>query len=797
MPPEHPWNKFNRASCIFPLSVGNLPYLLNMENLDKGKNPLSSAIFHNSGIGIALMDLQLKILLANPALEKLLGYQSEELNGMALKQLIFPDDIEMESDPLWTISNTEPNVFLRTEKRYVRKDGQLIWGRLTATLIDDDKGAPQFGLGMFEDITEQKLSEKAQDILFAISLAAGTAQTQEDLFKQIHEILGQLFPVDNFFIALYDDQKDELSFPYFVDQFDDTPAPKHPGNGLTDFVLRIGESLLASPEVFDRLVLEGEVAEFGSPSIDWMGVPLKISSKTIGVMVAQSYTEGIRFTPSDLMLMEFVSAQVARAIDRKRAEDALKDEEEKYRVLFETSQDAIFLQTLDGRILDCNTIATKMYGYDKATLKTLEVKDLVPAKMLKDRIALDKMLAEQGGYVVEVVNKRRDGSQFPIELSAKLASVGDQCLVVVYVRDITERKRYHRELEAIAKMSTALQSAVTRAEVQPIIREQVAELLDADGLLIAWNDPSTREVVIRVASGAWSELAGQRLPPGDGICGTVIASGKPFLKNHIESDIDIPFIEMGTQISLIACVPLAVQGQILGAIAVGVEKGFDEGDLQVLIALSDLAAGALQGAELLEKTRVQANELGVAYDATIEGWARAQELRDKETQGHAKRVMQMTLQLARTMGVNEGDLEQIRRGALLHDIGKMAIPDLILLKPGKLTSEEWDIMRKHPQYAYDLLYPIPYLRPALDIPYCHHERWNGEGYPNKLKGEEIPLAARIFAVIDVWDALTSDRPYRKAWSQEEALTYIRDGIGELFDPKVVEVFLALIEKGEL
>ena len=304
-------------------------------------------------------------------------------------------------------------------------------------------------------------------------------------------------------------------------------------------------------------------------------------------------------------------------------------------------------------------------------------------------------------------------------------------------------------------------------------------------------------MVIRVASGAWSELAGQRLPPGDGICGMVITSRKPYLTNNVVDDAENTFIEMGTQISAIACVPLAVQGQILGAIAVGVNKGIDEGDLQVLIALSDLAAGALQGAELLEKTRVQANELWVAYDATIEGWARALELRDKETQGHAERVTHMTLQLARAMGVDDSAMEQIRRGALLHDIGKMGIPDQILLKPGKLTQEEWNIMHKHPQYAYELLYPIPYLRPALDIPFYHHERWNGKGYPNKLKGEDIPLAARLFAVVDVWDALISDRPYRKAWSKKAALEVIRNGADKLFDPKVVMAFLELLERGEL
>jgi HD-GYP domain-containing protein (c-di-GMP phosphodiesterase class II) len=165
------------------------------------------------------------------------------------------------------------------------------------------------------------------------------------------------------------------------------------------------------------------------------------------------------------------------------------------------------------------------------------------------------------------------------------------------------------------------------------------------------------------------------------------------------------------------------------------------------------------------------------------------ELRDKETEGHAHRVASLTTQLAHTMGLSEDEQVQIYRGALLHDIGKMGIPDSIVLKPGKLTEEEWVIMRKHPQFAFDMLAPIAYLRPALDIPHCHHEKWDGTGYPRNLKGDNIPLAARLFAVVDVWDALTSDRPYRKAWSEQEAIAYLRDQSGHHFDPAVVKAFL--------
>ncbi len=179
----------------------------------------------------------------------------------------------------------------------------------------------------------------------------------------------------------------------------------------------------------------------------------------------------------------------------------------------------------------------------------------------------------------------------------------------------------------------------------------------------------------------------------------------------------------------------------------------------------------------------------VSFDATLEAWAQAVDLRAKERAGHTQRVTELTLRLARAIGVPEEELVHVRRGALLHDIGKMGIPDRILLKPGALTDEEWEVMRRHPGYAYELLSPISFLRPALDIPYSHHEKWDGTGYPRGLQGEQIPLAARIFTVVDVWDALRSDQPYRPAWPEEKVRFYVREQVYAHFDPQVVEVFL--------
>jgi hypothetical protein len=187
-------------------------------------------------------------------------------------------------------------------------------------------------------------------------------------------------------------------------------------------------------------------------------------------------------------------------------------------------------------------------------------------------------------------------------------------------------------------------------------------------------------------------------------------------------------------------------------------------------------------------------ELQDAYDRTMEGWVRALDLRDRETEGHTLRVAEITLRLARAMGIQESEIIHIRRGALLHDMGKMGVPDAILLKEDNLTDAEWAIMKKHPSYAYEMLSPIPYLHSALDIPFCHHEKWNGTGYPRGLKGEQIPLAARLFAVVDVWDALRSTRPYRQGWPESQVLEHIREKAGSHFDPGVVDVFMRVLKE---
>ncbi len=284
---------------------------------------------------------------------------------------------------------------------------------------------------------------------------------------------------------------------------------------------------------------------------------------------------------------------------------------------------------------------------------------------------------------------------------------------------------------------------------------------------------------------------------GEGYAGTAAIENRiisvPNLKREVTGFRILKLLEVEDFVTYYA-VPLVAKGHVIGVLELFHRSSLepDEEWFEFVAALALQAAIAIDNNSLFYNLERSKMDLFLAYDRTIEGWSLALDYRDKETAGHSQRVTELTLRIARELGMNEEELVHVRRGALLHDIGKMGIPDSILLKAGTLTDEEWNIMRLHPVYSQDFLYPVVYLRPAIDIPYCHHEKWDGSGYPRGLKGEQIPRSARIFTVVDVWDALRTDRRYRPAWTEEKTIEYIRSLSGIQFDPEVVEAFLRTI-----
>jgi putative nucleotidyltransferase with HDIG domain len=352
------------------------------------------------------------------------------------------------------------------------------------------------------------------------------------------------------------------------------------------------------------------------------------------------------------------------------------------------------------------------------------------------------------------------------------------------------------QLRALMSVGQVINSSLGLRRVLEEVMDSLISLMRAERGFLMLRE-ADGELAVRIARGiAHVNLDEDAFKVSRSVVRKVVETNAPVLTTNAQADprFDAQMSVAAYQLRSILCVPLKLKNELIGVLYVDnrAHAGiFKENDLELISAFADQAAVAIHSARLFEELQESHRELERAYQATLEGWVRALDLRDKETEGHTQRVTILTHRLARSMGVSDAELVHITRGALLHDIGKMAIPDGILLKPGQLTEEERKLIQKHPVYAYEMLSPIDFLVPALDIPYCHHERWDGSGYPRGLKGEEIPFAARIFPVIDVWDALTSDRPYRKAMPHDEVRQIVRADSGKHFDPSVVKAFLDL------
>jgi putative nucleotidyltransferase with HDIG domain len=376
-----------------------------------------------------------------------------------------------------------------------------------------------------------------------------------------------------------------------------------------------------------------------------------------------------------------------------------------------------------------------------------------------------------------------------------IKSISQSLLMIARtVRDQLDLKQ--SQLGALMRVGHALNSSLGLKRVLEEVMDLLIALTHAERGFLMLRDPDG-QLSVRIARGLDRvELDKEEFKVSRSVVQHVAESGEPVLTTNAQNDarFDARASVVIYQLRSILCAPLKLKNDLIGVLYVDnrAQTGvFGEGDLGLISAFADQAAVAIDSARLFEDLQASHRELEKAYEATLEGWAKALELKDKGTEGHTQRVAVLTERLARSMGVDENAVLHIKRGALLHDIGKMGIPDSILLKNGPLTEEERRIVEQHPLYAYQMLSSIDFLLPALDIPYCHHEKWDGTGYPRRLQGEEIPFAARLFPVVDVWDALVSDRPYRGALAHKEVRRQIKDEAGKHFDPRVVEAFLAL------
>ena len=409
-----------------------------------------------------------------------------------------------------------------------------------------------------------------------------------------------------------------------------------------------------------------------------------------------------------------------------------------------------------------------------------------------------------GNQVVGVIDVQSSEQQGFSPDDERLMSIFAEraALALEHSRLNTQTEKHLQQLLALRTIDMAISSSFDISMTLGVLLDQITRLLGVHAVdILAFNTPTQTFKFAGERGFRNHSLHHIQIKFGAGYAWNLVRERQMIVVPDIRAEADglqrTPDLSAEQFITYIG-IPVLAKGQVKGVLEIFQREPLvlEPEGFAFLEMLAGQAAIAIDNSELFERLQSSNAELGMAYDSTLEGWANALELRDKETEGHTRRVAELSTRLAQTMGVRENDILQVYRGALLHDIGKMGVPDSIVLKPGPLTDEEWVIMRKHPQYASDMLSPIAYLRQALDIPYCHHEKWDGTGYPRGLKGPQIPMPARIFAVVDVWDAITSDRPYRKAWQKEVAVQYIQEQSGRHFDPEVVKAFLSASFKRE-
>ena len=540
---------------------------------------------------------------------------------------------------------------------------------------------------------------------------------------------------------------------------------------------------------------------------------LPAPQETLGEEMAyfRMYNERLIHKLEDKMLeLEKTNRALEEDIaQRRQVEERLRASEQKFSIFFEKASFTSTLARLpNGVMVDVNEAFERAFGYTKqeAIGKTSLELGINPAADVREHVLA--ALREHGSaHNVEMVLYTKSGEARIHTVNVDLVDIGDEKYILNTTQDITERKQAETQIQRqLSRMNSlrlidiAISSSFDLNIMLNIVLQQVHSQLDVDASAVLLFNPHLQQIEYAAGRGFRSNaLHHTQLKLGEGYAGRVVLERKTVhIPGLMEVGGALAFALQSANEAFVDYygVPLIIKGEIKGVLEIYHRSILhtDPEWLQFLETLAGQTAIAIDNARLFDSLQRTNLELGLAYDATIEGWSRAMELRDKETQGHTQRVTDLTLKLARMMNIPESQLTNIRRGALLHDIGKMGIADNILLKPAGLTEAEWAEMRKHPEFAYEMLSSIRYLQPALDIPYCHHEKWDGTGYPRGLKGEEIPVAARIFAVVDVWDAITSDRPYRKRWSNEKALEYIREQSGKYFDPQVVEFFLKLFSE---
>lgn len=810
-------------------------------------------LFENNPLPMWVYDLEtLAFLAVNNAAIEHYGYRRNEFLAMTIKEIrpqaeLANLDINL-SQPRQAKERSGPWV-------HSKKDGTLISVEIISHEIIF--GERQACLVLANDISDRLRAEAAEfeqrtlaEALRDTAAALNSTLDLDELLARILENVGRVVPHEAANITLIEAGMARVArvLGYATHGFSqplDTPAFSIEEVPYYQLMVTSGQTLLVPDTHIDP---DWHSTEGTKWIRSYVAAPIRVREKNIGFINLDSAAPGF-FTPLHAERLRAFADQAGSALENahllEETRQRLKELEaiNKISTALRTSHtlDEMIPQFLNETISALNGIAGSIWFYDplsdevrlvyqhnwnNAEFPAVKRDEDIPGQVVASgqpfvsrEFSSDPRIIESlcklvptgwGGACVPIwaieeiigvmfvnVKLPRELTSADVHLLTTLADIAGNAIHRMRLHDQTQQRL--ERIAALHNIDVAINSSTNLQLTLGVFLTQVATQLNIDAADVLLFDAQIN--VLEFASGIGFRSRATRQPqirPGDSLAGRIVLDQRVLgVSNLAEYNGVILRREMMKAEGFISYhgAPLISKGKVLGVLEVFHRELFSP-DLDWLSFFDTLAgqvAIAIDSAALFKNLQQSNLELSMAYDETIEGWSRALDLRDKETEGHTQRVTDAALQLAQTMNLNGSELVHMRRGALLHDIGKMGVPDNILLKPDKLTADEWVIMRRHPVYAYEMLFPIHYLRLALDIPYCHHEKWDGGGYPQGLKGENIPLVARIFAIVDVWDALQSDRPYRKGWPRNKILKYIKEESGKHFDPQVVKEFMKLMK----
>ncbi|MDZ7843461.1 MAG: GAF domain-containing protein [Anaerolineales bacterium] len=803
---------------------------------------------------IMITDDEGSILWTNPAFTDLTGYEEEEILGKTpgfLKSGRQDDDFYSQ---FWATIKAG-NVW-QGEMVNRKKNGSLYTERMTVTPLKDDQGEVSRFIAVKEDITafieDQKLLErrfKEVDILKNVATAGIEENDEDSLINKVTDIVGNAFFPDHFGVLLTTEDKNSLYIHPGYQGIPEEMLGKEVSFqwGVVGRVARTGQAELITDVTRDQdyVAVNPEIKSE-------LCVPIKRENELLGVINAES-SQPQAFSPDDARLLTTIAGQLALAVSNLRSQVLEHRQRQVAEMLSEialTLNSSLEIDQLLDQILDSiaglipyESASLILYregvgqtlrhrGYrergleewmddfsiqlDQPKFRSHETmfQELEPV-LIKDtaqdpdwevypetswiRSYLGIPISKNGKLIGVINLDHSRANAFSEHFVDILSALANQMANALENAQLyRQQKRQVDFLESLRQIDFAITGSMDLQVTLEVILMEVMNQLRVDAVQVMLYDQRSYMLEPAASRGfkfpksSWDDLHLDGILPGKiiqnreplGLEGAELAKYPLIRKEMFESEGFQGYYGL----------PLIAKGNVVGVMELFWSRSFvpDVEWKNYAETVATQTAIAVDNSQLFGELQQANREISLAYDSTLEGWAGALELRDHETEGHSRRVVDLTMILAREMNLPKPQWIHVRRGALLHDIGKMGVPDRILQKPGPLTEQEWELMHKHPLYAERWLGPIKYLKPALDIPLYHHERWDGTGYPYGLKGDNIPLVARIFAVVDVWDALLSDRPYRDAWPREKVVEHIREESGKHFDPQVVESFLEAV-----